>query len=194
MNWLENLLIIAGIGLDIFAAFEVQGAMLASVKKRSLVIACAVVCGLQLIFYFTGYAVCRILDSYGYLANPDKYGQVVAAIVFALLGVRLIAKAIKREFIHESRKDSIKVWDYIKIIITTSLYILAAGCVCGLVGITIWQIIVLILVVSVIMVVGGVYTGIHYGFENKTIAYIGGAVLLWGAGVEILITKILPYV
>ena len=61
MSWIENLLIIAGIGLDVFAAFEIQGAMLASVKKKSLVIACSVVALLELIFYFGGYVTCRLL-------------------------------------------------------------------------------------------------------------------------------------
>lgn len=34
MNWIENILIIAGISLDIFAAMEIEGAMLADVKRN----------------------------------------------------------------------------------------------------------------------------------------------------------------
>ena len=191
MNWLENLLIVAGIGLDIFAEFEIQGAMLAQIKKKTLVIACAVVAGLQLIFYFGGYAICMLLATHGYLANPVNYGEVVAVVVFALLGIRLIYKAIKREFVQEKLKESLKVWDYIRIIVVSSLYTIAAGCVCGLVGISIGTLIVIILAISIIMVVGGLYTGLHFGFENKTIAYVAGAILLWGVGVEILLVKIL---
>lgn len=50
MNWIENILIIAGISLDIFAAMEIEGAMLADVKRKSLLIACTIVTLLQLIF------------------------------------------------------------------------------------------------------------------------------------------------
>ena len=39
MSWIENILIIAGISLDIFAAMEIEGAMLADVKRKSLMIA-----------------------------------------------------------------------------------------------------------------------------------------------------------
>ena len=38
MTWLENLLIIAGILLDVFAAMEIQGAMIAKLKKRTIVV------------------------------------------------------------------------------------------------------------------------------------------------------------
>ena len=43
MNLLENILIVAGISLDIFAAMEIEGAMLAVVKRKTLIIACALV-------------------------------------------------------------------------------------------------------------------------------------------------------
>lgn len=191
MNFLESVLIILGIGLDIFAAFEIQGAMLAQIKRKPLIIACAIVAALELLFYFGGYAICRLLVLKNMLANPVNYGEIVAIIVFALLGLRLIIKAIKREFVDESRKDGMKVWEYIWIIVVSCFYTLAAGCAYGLVGTSVLMLFVMILVVSVVMVVGGLYTGLHFGFENKTIAYVAGAVLLWAAGAEILLTKVL---
>jgi putative Mn2+ efflux pump MntP len=194
MSWLENLLIIAGILLDIFAAMEIQGAMIAKLKKRTILIACAVVASSELVFYFGGYAICRLLSFRGYLADPVKDGETIAAVIVALLGIRLILKAIRSEFIQEKRRDSLLVFDYIRIVIVSSFYTAAAGCACGLVGITIWQIIAIILVISVLMVFGGLYTGMHFGFEKKTIAYIVGALLLWGVGAEILINRVINFI
>jgi len=191
MSWVENLLMMAGILLDIFAAFEIQGAMLANIKKRTIILACAIVAGLELIFYCVGYAICRLLGNGGYIADPTKYGEIVAAIVVILLGIRLVAKAVKSEFIQEKRRDSIRVWDYIRIVIVSSIYTAAAGCACGLVGTTIWQIIAIIIILSVAMVLGGLYTGLHFGFEQRTIAYAIGAILLWVAGAEIILHRIL---
>ena len=191
MNWLENLLIIAGILLDVFAAMEIQGAMMANLKKRTILIACGVVACLELLFYFGGFIICRLLAVNGYIANPDKQGEIVAVIVLALLGFRLIVKAVRREFVQERRRDSLLVPDYIRIVIVSSIYTAAAGCACGLVGTTIWQIIAIILVISVIMVFGGLYTGLHFGFEKKTVAYVVGALLLWGVGAEILLDRVI---
>ncbi len=194
MSWIENLLIIAGILLDVFAAMEVQGSMVPRIRKRTVIIACAVVAALELVFYFVGYLICWLLSDKGYISNPTYYGEAVAAIVLALLGIRLIIKAIRREFVQEKRKDFLSVWDYIRIIVVSSVYTAAAGCVCGLVGITIWQMIIMIVVISVVMVILGLYTGLHYGFTVKTFAYVVGAILLWCVSGEMLVHRVLDII
>ena len=65
MSWLENMLIMAGILLDVFAAMEIQGAMLANIKKKTLIIACGVVAAVELIFYLVGYLICWGLSTNG---------------------------------------------------------------------------------------------------------------------------------
>jgi putative Mn2+ efflux pump MntP len=191
MSWFENILIIVGISFDIFASMEIEGAMLANVKKKSLAIACTLVSLLQLIFFFGGYFVCYELGNYSIIENSENIGYIVAVVVFSLLGIRLIVKAIKREFIHEKRKDNIRVRDYIKIIAVTSFYTLVAGCACGFVGTSVIMMAAVILICSVLVVIGGLYTGYHFGFESKTGIYILGAILLWVAGAEILLRSVL---
>ena len=191
MSLIENLLIIAGILLDVFAAMEIQGAMISHIKKRTLISACGVVAGIELIFYFAGYAVCRFLLGQGYIDDPYHYGEEITAIVLALLGVRLVAKAIKREFIQEHLKESLKVFEYARMIVMSSIYTAVAGCVCAMVGVTIWHLIIIIIVISILMVVFGLYTGLHFGFENKTIAYLAGALLLWAVSLEMLLHRII---
>ena len=61
--------------------------------------------------------------------------------------------------------------DYIKIIAITSFYTLCAGCACGFVGTSIAMMGLVILVCSILVVVSGIYTGYHFGFESKTGAY-----------------------
>ena len=109
MSWIENILIIAGISLDIFAAMEIEGAMLADVKRKSLMIASTIVTVLQLIFFFGGYFVCYELEKHQIIQNAEEIGYIVATVVFALLGIRLIVKAIKREFVQEKRRDDIQI-------------------------------------------------------------------------------------
>ena len=42
MNWMENLLIIAGVSLDIFAAMECQGSLVAKINKKNLTVICGI--------------------------------------------------------------------------------------------------------------------------------------------------------
>ncbi|SDH26636.1 Putative Mn2+ efflux pump MntP [Pseudobutyrivibrio sp. 49] len=194
MSLLEDLLIIVGVLLDVFATMEIQGSMMVQIKKKTLAIACGVVAAVELAFFFAGYAVCWGLSESGYIADPVHFGEGVAVIVLAILGIRLIVKAIKQEFIQERRRDVLRVWDYIRIIVVSSFYTAAAGCVCGFVGITVWHVFVIILVISVLMVIMGLYIGLHFGFENKTIAYVIGVVLLWGVSLEMLLHDIVEVI
>lgn len=194
MSLLEDLLIIVGVLLDVFATMEIQGAMIAQIKKKTLFIACGVVAAIELSFFFAGYTICWLLAGRGAIDNPYYYGETVAVIVLAILGIRLIVKAVKQEFIQEHLRDSLRVWDYVRFIVVSSFYTAAAGCVCGLVGITVWHVIVIITVISILMVIMGLYTGLHFGFENKTIAYVIGAILLWGVSLEMLLHRILEVI
>lgn len=193
MNWIENVLIIGGISLDIFAAMEIEGAMLAEVKKKSLAIACALVTILQLGFFFGGYGICYQLSKHELLQHADWLGYTIATIVLAFLGIRLIIKAIRREFVNESRGE-IKVSNYIRIIAVASLYTLMAGCSYGLIGTNVLGIFCIIIICSLLVVVGGLYTGYHFGFEKKTWAYVIGAVLLWIAAGEVFYARVFPYI
>ena len=60
-------------------------------------------------------------------------------------------------------------------------------------GVTVWVMLLVILICSVLVTVGGVYAGYHFGFDNKSYLYYGGAVLLWIAGVEILLRAVLHW-
>ncbi len=191
MSWFENILIIAGISLDIFAAMEIEGAMLAEVKRKSLIIACTLITLLQMVTFYIGYFVCMIVSNYGYLDDAQWLGYVIAVVIFGLLGIRLIVKAIRREFVQEKRRENIEVKQYIRIIAVTSFYTLCAGCACGLIGTNAILMAVVILICSILVVIGGLYTGYHFGFESKTIAYVAGALMLWIAGVEILLHSVL---
>ncbi len=190
MNWYDNLLIIAGISLDIFAAMEIEGAMLAEVRKKQLAIACTLVTLLQVGFFSGGYFICYYLEQAGVIQDVEWVGYVLATVVFGLLGLRLMVKAVKREFIHEKRRE-ITVRGYIRIIAITTMYTLFAGCVCGLIGSNIIIMLVMIIVSSILVVIAGLYTGYHFGFASKTVAYVIGAILLWVAGVEMLVVNVM---
>ena len=126
MNTLENILIIAGISLDVFASMEIQGAMLQKVNKKTLLVVSAIVSLLQLMFFFGGYAAGYGIDRAGVWRNASWVGYILDTIIFALLGSRLIVKGIRREFVDETR-SVITVKQYAKIIAVTTVYTLFAS-------------------------------------------------------------------
>lgn len=191
MNLFISILIIVGISLDVFATMEVEGAMVPEIKKAPLAIACAITTGLSLIFFFGGYLVCYEINEHDIFMYEELTASVIAAVVFALLGIRLVVKAIQKEFVDERRRE-LGIRTYIRLIVVTSFYILAAGCACGFIEANPYVLLVTMVICFVCVVIFGILTGYHYGFGKKTIAYAFGAVLLWIAGSYVLVTGIIP--
>lgn len=189
MTTLENILMFAGISMDVFAAMEIQGSMIARVNKKTLSIVVLITIALQLLFFNVGYWPCFVLLRNRLSEKSTVLGLGIAAVVFIALGVRLLYKAIKRDTVYEHRCE-LGVKDYTKIIAVTTLYTLFAGCASGLIGTNFFAMVGIIILFSFVVVVIGLYLGLHFGFAGKTPIYAVGSALLLICGIEIM-TKVL---
>ena len=187
MNYLQGILIVAGISLDLLATMEVEGAKLGEIRRKTLLLNSLLITGLQLGFFFGGYYICHYIDQIEVFANEKTawLGEVIAFLVFALLGVRLFVKAIRHEFVDEWR-ETISRKTYVRIILVTTIYTLFAGCATGFLEFPPLFLLITIIICSIIVVFAGVYMGYMFGFRAKTVFYAIGAAVLWAAGVNIL--------
>ena len=122
MNWIENVLIIAGVSLDIFAAMECQGALVAKVDKKQLSVICALIAVWQLCALALGNYLSGLLYRNELAHDENFVGLVIAAVIFFGLGIRLIAKAIKNEWVNERREESLDVKKFLRMTAVTSIY------------------------------------------------------------------------
>ncbi len=187
MNLIESLLIIAGISFDIFGAMECQGSLVAKIDKKNLSIICILVSIWQMAALFIGSFCADLLCRENLPKDENFAGQVLATVIFFCLGIRLLIKAIRNERINERREDHLGIKRFLRMAAMTSIYTGLAGVAFGFLGTSVPIILILIVCITVAFVVMGMYTGYHFGFEHKTKAYIGGAVLLWIAGIDTII-------
>lgn len=191
MNWIENVLIIAGISLDIFAAMECQGSLVAEVDKKQLTLICGLVAVWQLAALALGNYLSILLYQNELARDENFVGLVIAAVIFFGLGIRLILKAIKNERVNEHREESLELKRFLRMAAITSVYTLLAGIAFGFLGTSLWVMLITIVCLTIAVVITGMYTGYHFGFVHKTKAYIGGAVLLWIAGIDVIVRHIM---
>ena len=126
MNWIENLLIIIGISLDIFAGMECQGSLVAKINKKHLTKVCVLIVVWQLAALYIGHVLARLLYVND-LARDERFiGTVIAAVIFFCLGVRLIVKAIKNERVNEHREENLGFKRFWRMAAVTSIYTLLA--------------------------------------------------------------------
>ncbi len=194
MNWLENLLIIGGISFDVFAAMESQGSLVAKIAKKELFFSSLLACFWQTVSFFAGYVLSGILIRRDRIAeNEQIIGTGIAVIIFAGLGVHLMIKAIRNEKIPEHREACFDQKKILQKIAGTGVYTLLAGIAFGLVFPSNMAFsLAMLAVMSVLAVVGGVYTGYHFGMKQRRKAYALGAALLWLVGADLLLWRVWP--
>ena len=192
MNWMESLLILGGVSLDVFAAMECQGSVVAKIEKKGLLCVCLLVSVWQAAALSAGSFLSAILVGKDQVAGNEAFiGNGIAMVIFAGLGAHLIGKAIRNERIDERREEQFNRKGILRAVAGTGIYTLLAGIAFGLVGANVGVSLVLVVCLSVIAVIAGAYTGYHLGFDQKWKAYGSGAALMWIIGADILLRGVL---
>lgn len=191
MNWMENLLIIAGVSLDIFAAMECQGSLVAKINKKNLTVICGIVALAQLITLYLGHFLSSLFCNYRSVPDEKLLGQIISMVIFMILGIRLMVKAIRNEHVEEHLEHHLGIRRFVRMACISGIYTLLTGIAFGFLETNVLMILIMIVVCTVAFVIGGIYTGYRVGYEAKTKVYIVGALLLWVAGLDVLIGRIL---
>ncbi len=188
MSWLENLLILSGLLLDLFAAVECQGSLVSRVNKKQLTLVCILIGVGQLAALYVGYFLSSLVRRRETVPENDiVLGYIIAIAIFLGLGFRLAAKAIRNEQIHEHLEKSLGYRRFVKLALGTGIYTILTGIAFGFLGTSLIMILVMTVLVSIIYIVAGMYTGYHFGYEMKRTAYFIGAALLWFAGADVIV-------
>lgn len=191
MNWMENLLIVAGVSLDIFAAMECQGSLVAKINKKNLTVICGIVALAQLITLYLGHFLSSLFCRYRSVPDEKLLGQIISMVIFMILGIRLMVKAIRNEHVEEHLEHHLGIRRFVRMACISGIYTLLTGIAFGFLETNVLMILIMIVVCTVAFVIGGIYTGYRVGYEAKTKVYIVGALLLWVAGMDVLFGRIL---
>ena len=191
MNWMENLLIVAGVSLDIFAAMVCQGSLVAKINETNLTVICGIVALAQLITLYLGHFLSSLFCRYRSVPDEKLLGQIISMVIFVILGIRLMVKAIRNEHVEEHLEHHLGIRRFVRMACISGIYTLLTGIAFGFLETNVLMILIMIVVCTVAFVIGGIYTGYRVGYEAKTKVYIVGALLLWVAGLDVLFGRIL---
>lgn len=187
MKMLEELMVMAGISLDIFAVMECQGSLVAKIEKKRLALMCLILVIGQALTLECGRIISVLLCQYGNSSYEIFLEKMLAAVIFGGMGVRLLLKAWKNERITEHRKEEFHVREFLQLCVRNCIFTLFIGIAFGFLRssmVTVW---LMLVVLTMAVTILGMYTGYRLGFEHKVKAYLGGGILLIAAGVEVLV-------
>lgn len=187
MGWIEYLLIVAGGSLDIFAAMECQGSLVQKVNKKQLTAICVIIAVCQLLAMYIGYFLSSFINRKYSVLDEALLGEIISIGILIGLGIRLIGKAIRNERIEEHCQTQLDMKRVMTIAGITACYTVLAGIAFGFLNTGLLTIMIMVALFTIICIVGGMYTGYHFGFEQKTKVYIVGAILFWAAGIDVIV-------
>lgn len=191
MSWIEILLIVLGVSLDIFAAVACQGALVAKVNKKHLSLVCILIAVWQVLALMVGHLISFALYQSYQSLDEALVGEIIAVVIYWGLAIRLFVKAFRNDNFNEHLETNLGIKRFVRMCAATTGYTVLAGIAFGLLGTSIYIVVTMIVALTVLVVILGMYTGYHFGFEPKKKAYCIGAVLLVLAGADIVIRCIL---
>ena len=149
MNWMENLLIIAGVSLDIFAAMECQGSLVAKINKKNLTVICGIVALAQLITLYLGHFLSSLFCHYRSVPDEKLLGQIISMVIFMILGIRLMVKAIRNEHVEEHLEHHLGIRRFVRMACISGIYTLLTGIAFGFLETNVLMILIMIVVCTV---------------------------------------------
>lgn len=186
MAFWEILIVCIGLSLDVFAVAVCEGALLGRVKTGRLIVMSLIFCAWQVAALELGRLVSLIPGLDGVYTVTFRMWRTLAAIIFFALAAYLIYKAVKHEAVFEHRSE-INYRDIVTVAALTSIDALFVGIGSGFLNAKWLSSGLTLFAVTAVCVILGVFTGYHFGYEQKTKAYWCGGVLFIAAGIDVII-------
>lgn len=191
MNVVEEIVILLGISLDIFGAMECQGSLVAKIEKKQLAIFSGILAAGQTIALSLGSISALLLCQREIQVQDVFLGQVIAAAIFLCLGLRLLMKAWKNEGIIERREETFDVKLFLRRYVHSVLFTMLTGFAMGFLGTPLAVQLLLVIILTMLAAIIGMYTGYRLGYEHKMKAYAMGGVLLIAGCVDVIVKYVI---
>lgn len=177
MDIVMILLIGFGLAFDVFGIAVSQGSVLGSVRARGIVLMCLMVCAWQVVAMAIGYGIASLLHIENMSEGVQKVWSILSAfILIALGGIKLFIIYFKKA-VPEARSD-INFKKTCAIASSTSIYTLFAGIACGFLMLNAVYMGAVICILTIGIVIAGVYVGYRNGELDKRVYWTGGILLV----------------
>ena len=181
MDWIVILLVCFGLAFDVFSISVAQGSVLGKVKARRLILMCLIVCAWQVVAISIGYFIASLADVRYTSTDVQGVWSLVSATIFIATGGIKIFLIQRRKAVPEICSD-IDFGKICGIAAYTSIYTLFAAMGCGFLLLNPVRLGIVICILTLGIVVSGVFMGYRNGEINKKVYWAGGVFLI-GSGV-----------
>lgn len=177
MDTVMILLVGFGLAFDVFYIAVSQGCVLGSVQAKSMSLMCLLVCGWQIVALGIGYGIATLPNVPEMSVEIRMVWTLLSALIFIVLGVTKIYINNHKVAMPEVRQE-IDFKRICGIASSTSIYTLAAGAACEWMSFDIIKIAIMVCLMTIALVILGVYVGYRNGELDKRVYRSGGFFLI----------------
>ncbi len=177
------ILIAVALSLAIFAVVVQRGASVVKLDKR--LIGSGLSAGaIQLAAALAGYGIGTwILHADIVERHSSFWEHVLAGVLLAIVGIRMLFQAFQKKTILEHRVDRIDMKRDSIEFLRLCLNAFVAGIACGILEVTLWVMLIVVFALALLFVLLGYYSGRAFGDEFSRKAYAIGGCILCALGV-----------
>ena len=186
MAWYEILFVSVGLSLDVFTYALYKGAMLSRLEKKQILKMTLLFMGLQSLAMLLGSLISEIpYVAMNYL-RTEKLFRAASAVIFFLIGVWLIVRALRMRDPIEHREDAF-AWKQLCIwALLTSVDTFLTGIGMGFLNTRVTVQMIQLAIMAALAVIVGIYVGYRIGCQGRNRVLISGAMIFLLAGVDVL--------
>ena len=192
MDWVIVVLVCLGLAFDVFSIAVSQGSVLGKVRFRGLVFMCLIVWAWQLVTLSIGYGITALINVNELQEEVRDALQLVASTIFVGCGGIKIFLVQKRKAVPEELSD-INLKKLHGIVAPISIYTFFVAMGCGFLTLRYLNICAIICVMTIAIVIWGVFVGYRNGELNKKMYWAGGIFLI-GAGAVVMTEYITKFI
>ena len=177
LSTMELLIVSVGLSIDVFVAAAYMGAGFSKIRWKNLVLLSVLFGGIQLGVLVLGNLI-TLLSITRTKTAADRW-EGLTVLIFAAIGIYMIIKGIKKKNVLERRKDEIEWKKTTLLAMVTSVDAFFVGMGLGFLDTAMIEESLVLLPVTVLEAVIGIFAGYRLGLkENRRAYWIGGALLL----------------
>lgn len=176
------MMILVGFGLafDVFYIAVNQGCVLGKVQFKNMTLMCLLVCGWQVVATGMGYGIANLVHISELKEEVKMVWALISALMFMTLGIIKIYINNHKTARPEVRQE-IDFRKICAIASSTSIYTLIATIGCAWLEMDIVKVAIMICVMTIALVILGIYVGLRNGELNKRVYRSGGILLILNA-------------
>lgn len=187
MSVAECLLIVIGLSFNVFLVAEYEGTMLKRINWKELLGVCGIFFLWQMASILGGYYIAAIpFFRKSSSADLKLLCDILASIIFLILGVYMLRKAWKREVIleHLSQIQMKRIFLEAAVI---GFFTFLAGIGYGFLGDQIGTACMIVACATVLAVIAGIYMGYYQGCKFRSVIYGAGGVIFLALGTSVIV-------